>query len=758
MSSRVEELLAAAVDGSGTDGLDPPQSRNEKLLFALNNKLSDEMLTEESDPTVPEWAKQPQKPAYTASEVGADPSGTAASQVSAHNTGTDTHSDIRLLIQGLTDRLNTLADSDDTTLDQLSEIVAYIKSNKSLIDTITTSKVSVADIVDNLTSNVANKPLSAAQGVELKALIDAIVVPTVDDTLSVVGAAADAKTVGEKILAQQTVINVKAYGAVGDGVTNDTAAIQSALDDAHKRGFASIRFPSGTYLVTADKADSNFYAALNVHSDQHLIFESATLKLASNNYDFYAIINIHNVENVTLSGNLTIIGDRETHAGTTGESGHGIRIVNSKNICVIADVLIQWTWGDGVCVGGNGTMDEISQNVTLEHIRTYKCSRNGLSIIEADGVTVRDCEFTYTDRTDPQYGIDVEPNLGTATNVLIENVKMLNNGIGSFSLYVKKATMDGIISLRNIETDSKTIVYTSGDGGGKFDVSVDGWRHVQKSDATIATLRFSGDGNLRVKNLKLSNKSRERVLYLFDAKNISIDGMTVDDDPSVSTKGTLSIESSVSLENVIVSRFLSRNPNEATYSGGTEIRLSNAQDRIVNLNDYLTTGGSSEKYNLLMCDRELVLNTDLSAKARIYIKPSYGDINPVRVVNKTSGTQIYLYTTVSNNIKFYGDIVGKESANDCTLLPGHSYDVYPMLARGLVYVRCLDMSIPQKVSDLTNDSGYQTESQVGALISAKGYQTESQVNTLISGKGYQTEAQVNTLIANAIGTAIGGSY
>lgn len=39
MSSRVEELLAAAIDGSGTDSLDPPQSRNEKLLFALNDKL-----------------------------------------------------------------------------------------------------------------------------------------------------------------------------------------------------------------------------------------------------------------------------------------------------------------------------------------------------------------------------------------------------------------------------------------------------------------------------------------------------------------------------------------------------------------------------------------------------------------------------------------------------------------------------------------------------------------------------------------------
>lgn len=60
----------------------------------------------------------------------------------------------------------------------MSEIVAYIKSNKSLIDGITTGKVSVSDIIDNLTTNVSNKPLSAKQGVALKALIDAIVVPT----------------------------------------------------------------------------------------------------------------------------------------------------------------------------------------------------------------------------------------------------------------------------------------------------------------------------------------------------------------------------------------------------------------------------------------------------------------------------------------------------------------------------------------------------------------------------------------------------
>ena len=149
------------------------------LVAALDGKQpAGDYLTEEFDPTVPAWAKEAQKPSYTASEVGADPSGTAAGLVAAHNTGETSHSDIRLLIQGLTDRLNALADSDDTTLDQLSEVVAYIKSNRSLIEAITTSKVSVSDIIDNLTTNTSNKPLSAAQGVALKALIDAISIPT----------------------------------------------------------------------------------------------------------------------------------------------------------------------------------------------------------------------------------------------------------------------------------------------------------------------------------------------------------------------------------------------------------------------------------------------------------------------------------------------------------------------------------------------------------------------------------------------------
>lgn len=81
---------------------------------------------------------------------------------------------MRYLISGLTARLNSLADSDDTTLDQLSEIVAYIKNNKSLIDGITTSKVNVADIIDDLTTNSGDKVLSAKQGQILNEMITSL--------------------------------------------------------------------------------------------------------------------------------------------------------------------------------------------------------------------------------------------------------------------------------------------------------------------------------------------------------------------------------------------------------------------------------------------------------------------------------------------------------------------------------------------------------------------------------------------------------
>ena len=190
-------------------------------------------------------------------------SGTAESKITAHNTSTDAHNDIRELVKGLTSRLNALADSDDTTLDQLSEIVSYIKYNKSLIEGVTTNKVDVSDIVNNLTSNNTNKPLSAKQGMVLKSLINAITIPKKlpnPNALSIVVNGTTKTYDGSEVVTidiqtgstdssgdtNHYYVTPEQFGAVGDGTNDDTNAINQSLASGKP-----IYFSAKTYKVSS---------------------------------------------------------------------------------------------------------------------------------------------------------------------------------------------------------------------------------------------------------------------------------------------------------------------------------------------------------------------------------------------------------------------------------------------------------------------------------------------------------------------------
>jgi hypothetical protein len=97
--------------------------------------------------------------------------------VTAHNVATDAHNDIRVLISDLTTQLNNFldvaTDTEGNIVDELSEVLTLINNNKGTLESLTTNKINVADIIDNLTTASANKVLSANQGVEIKKLIDA---------------------------------------------------------------------------------------------------------------------------------------------------------------------------------------------------------------------------------------------------------------------------------------------------------------------------------------------------------------------------------------------------------------------------------------------------------------------------------------------------------------------------------------------------------------------------------------------------------
>ena len=108
-----------------------------------------------------------------ADDVKADPVGTAERLVG----------ELSKDVQSLREDLQGLLDLDDESLNEFHEIGQVIRDNKDIIEGFTVSKVNVSDIVDNLNSTDVNKPLSAAQGKQLKQLIDNFSLTEEQDTL-----------------------------------------------------------------------------------------------------------------------------------------------------------------------------------------------------------------------------------------------------------------------------------------------------------------------------------------------------------------------------------------------------------------------------------------------------------------------------------------------------------------------------------------------------------------------------------------------
>lgn len=82
-------------------------------------------------------------------------------------------SNIQAKITKLSKQISNFLDVDDTTVDQLSEIIELIESNSDVSSALANT-ISVNDIVDNIETYLTDKPLSAKQGAILKGLIDDI--------------------------------------------------------------------------------------------------------------------------------------------------------------------------------------------------------------------------------------------------------------------------------------------------------------------------------------------------------------------------------------------------------------------------------------------------------------------------------------------------------------------------------------------------------------------------------------------------------
>lgn len=233
----------------------------------------------------------------------------------------------------------------------------------------------------------------------------------------------------EDIITKEPIVNVREFGAKGDGISDDTDAIQAALN---KQG--NVYIPDGTYMVNALKH-------LNPLSNTRIIMaKNAVIQAIPNNLDTYAIFNLSNVENIIIVGG-TVKGERSQHTGTTGEWGHCIKIIEGCKNIKIDSVTTQDGWGDGIYLGSNMTLN-YPKNVLIINVLSTNNRRQGLSIVSCDGVVIQDSDFTNQNGTSPESGIGIEPNhwdtdKGIAPkDIIIENCLLSgNNGKGFYAAF-----------------------------------------------------------------------------------------------------------------------------------------------------------------------------------------------------------------------------------------------------------------------------------------------------------------------------------
>lgn len=196
----------------------------------------------------------------------------------------------------------------------------------------------------------------------------------------------------------------------------------------------------GVFYCSVVTGSSNIKVPSNVYWHN-----SASIRQLSTDSPKFGFVLLQKCDNVTIDGG-EFVGDVQSHIGSDGEWGHGIKVAGATNV-VLKNLVSREFWGDGIDLIEANYVSSIDagvgpcDGVTIDNVKCLYNRRQGMSIEAAKNVVVKNSEFAYTGKykmTAPGCGVDIEPwckNEEKIYNLKFENCYIHdNNPIRDFSV------------------------------------------------------------------------------------------------------------------------------------------------------------------------------------------------------------------------------------------------------------------------------------------------------------------------------------